>query len=251
MPCLLDSADPRPLLPVIAVWGLIAWKLPPMELLILCAASGTATICRLLKPPRSSSAPGTDFRRLLRIARGMLLFALGWSCVLFVLSLAGSTPLEQAALDAAILSLRLLTVAILGLCLVSTASPRALSLALSWYLRPFFGKKVWEAALALGLMIHFLPMTLATLNQAREAVRLRLPRCRARQKIMLVVTVTLRRLAQKSWEQAVAVASRRLDRPEVWLPASKPDIMSMFQAVLLCLTSLGLLYRKDLAELFF
>ena len=244
---LFDPADPRPLLPVIAVWGLVAWKLPPFELLLLCTAGGVATVFGILKSSRSPAVP--NFRQAVRIARGMLLFSLGWSCVLFLLSLVGGMPQEQAARNAGELALRLVTVSLLGLCLVSTASPRAIALALSWYLRPLFGKKVWEAALALGLMIHFLPLALTTLNQSREAIRLRLPSCPARRKIILVVSVTLRRLAQKSWEQAIAVASRHLDRPEAWLPASRPAGLPMLKALLLCLVSFALLYLEELAKL--
>lgn len=242
---LLNPADPRPLLPVIAVWGLITWKLEPLGLLALCLTGGAATLFNLVAKD-SGIRPRADSGQMLKMARGMLLFSLGWSCVFFLLSLTGTTSLEQAAANTGTLALRLLTVATLGLCLASTASPRVLSLALGWYLRPIFGKRVWEAALALGLMIHFLPLALTTLNQSREAIRLRLPNCPIRKKIILVVSVTLRRLTQKSWEQAIAVVSRHLDRPEAWMLTAKPAIPAMFKAFLLCMASFALLYTDSL-----
>ncbi len=246
---LLDPDDPRPLLPVIAVCGLVAWKLPFLELLALCAVSMTVAVTCLLRRTRSDLAAGPDRRGTLRIARGVLLFALSWSGVAFLLELAGSAPMEQAVQSSGTLAMRLLTVSALGICLVSTASPRALALAMSWYLRPLLGKRAWEAALALGLMIHFLPLALATLNESREAVRLRLPRCSLRRRTTLVISSALRRLTQKSWDQAVAVASRRLDRPEVWLPASRPAALPMLEALLLCLACIGLLYLDDISRL--
>ena len=245
---LFDPDDPRPLLPVVAVCGLVAWKLPLEELLLLCGAAVLAVFFCFMWPARGRLGPaGADRAQLERLARGALIFVLTWACIAFLLGLIGG-EVRVSASTAGILALRLVTVSALGICLVGMASFRALTLAFGWYLRPVLGRRAWEAALALGLMIHFLPLVLQTLHEARTAVDLRLPQCPFRRRAVLVITTSLRRLSQSSWDQTIAVASRHLDRPEAWMLRGWPAMRPVLASLILCVSGVCLLYVRDIVN---
>ena len=74
----------------------------------------------------------------------------------------------------------------------------------------------WEPALALALMIHFLPLGWRVMGQVRKTLALRCPHLPLSRRWLVFASAVVRNLARRSWEQTVAVAARGLDREEVW-----------------------------------
>lgn len=148
-------------------------------------------------------------------------FILLWAGIKFALDctplLQGITPNYSEALqDAAILALRLSILIGIGMLLATTSSARQLGLALSWFLRPILGKRSWEPALSLALMIHFIPLIQKTFSQVLQAMELRNPPRSKWQRFLLIPQAVLRICAQKTWTQTIAVAARKLDTPDAW-----------------------------------
>lgn len=180
--------------------------------------------------------------------RAYLAFILLWVFLKFILDSLPSMAsihllplplLRQNAIEAALLGLRLCVLIGLGLVLTLTTSPRQLGLALSWFLRPILGKNSWKTALSLALMIHFLPLVQSTFAQVKQTIRLRQPKRSRWQRFLLVPQAALRLLAQKTWNQTVAVAARGLDSPEAWQPHFPPQPVNWILGFLV--TGAGLL----------
>lgn len=217
----LHNVDPRLKILTAACFGIATWHVPPIVL------GGYAFVLWLL------CAQAEFFSRAnWPMLRSYLWFVLFWAVIKFALD---CTPLltapytwneplvRQAALEAGLLAARLCVLIGLGLMLALTTSPRRLGLALCWYLRPVLGRNSWKTALSLSLMIHFLPLVQSTISQVKSAILQRNLKRSRWQRFMLVPQATLRILAQKTWTQTVAVASRGLDTPDAWIPRFQPQ----------------------------
>lgn len=203
--------DPRPALVLALFFGVSIWQLTPLALIPIAACLGYLV---MLPRVRSGQQPGT--------IKTMLLFCLFWGGVKFALDITlpninGNISLERCLIDALLLSARLALLSGIGILLTLWASPRALGLSLAWLLRPFLGSYAWRPALALALMIHFLPITQQTIHNIRQSMVKRHPYGKIR-RIVLLPAAVLRILSQKTWHQTVAVAMRGLDTPEAWTP---------------------------------
>jgi biotin transport system permease protein len=155
------------------------------------------------------------WRRGLRL-RGGLGFVLFWGLLKAGLDLWAGAAWTQAAAGGALLALRLFCLLLLGLILALSTPPRQCGLALSWAGRPLLGSRAWEPALALALMVHFLPLGWRIMGQVRRTLALRCPHLPLTRRWLVFASAVVRNLARRSWEQAVAVAARGLDRDEVW-----------------------------------
>lgn len=147
--------------------------------------------------------------------KSYLLFLGIWSGLKFLVGAINGLPVAVNLAGTGLLTARLYTLLALGLILSGSSSPRSLGLAVSWYLRPL-GRWTWQPALALALMIHFLPLVGQTFVQIRQAIGLRCHGLPAHQRLILLLQASLRALTQRTWDQTLALAGRGLDTPEAW-----------------------------------
>jgi biotin transport system permease protein len=151
------------------------------------------------------------------MVRSLLSFVLLWVAVKAGLDALGGVPSEYIAMDAAQLSVRLTALLLLGLTLALSTSARSLGLAVAWALRPVLGReRAWRVALSLSLMVHFLPACLASMSQVREVAARRCPEAGFFARMRIVPQAVIRNLGQKTWNQTLAVACRRLDGADAW-----------------------------------
>lgn len=229
-------SDPRPGLLLAVLFGVLVWQVPPLGLIPV--AIGVA--CTLALPSmRRRRKPG--------MLGGLLRFCLLWGVLKFAadMTLPGTAPLD-AAYAAALLSGRLILLGGIGMALTLKASPRSLGLALAWLLQPVLRRRAWQPALALSLMLHFLPTTQQVVAQVGRSVKLRRPAGGFMRRMLLMPAATLRILGQRTWQQTVAVAIRGLDTPEAWIPRFAPAPKAWIQAGILALAGLSLLLLPSL-----
>ncbi|MFP4480225.1 MAG: energy-coupling factor transporter transmembrane component T [Desulfohalobiaceae bacterium] len=139
-----------------------------------------------------------------------------WSTVKALWGLGEAVPVQQALFSSLILGQRLVVLILLGLCLTAVCSSRQMGLALEWFLRPLLRGKSWQVALALTLMLHFLPLCLQTLRGVQTAQTLRCADQSAYSRYKHLVRATCRILAQRTWDQTLALAARGLDHSSAW-----------------------------------
>lgn len=225
------SRDARPMVLAALVAGFCVWRFSLPVLVLPLAALAFLTV-------RHPSFPVLGRP----VARQALRFAVFFGLIKFGLDCLAPEPDYAAALTrAALLAARLLTAVGIGLVLLLWCGTRALCLALSWYARPFLGKRAWRAALAAALVVHFLPMVFALADQTGRQIRLRLPQAGPLRRTSLLARAVLRLLAQKSWNQSVALIARDLDHADAWTQNGPPRPLPMLGAILtgaicVCLT---------------
>jgi biotin transport system permease protein len=202
----IRALDPRLKLASALLIGPCLWKVP------VAAATACALFLLFLVRFLAAGQPGGG-----RMVRSLLSFVFFWVAVKVLLDGVSGVPMEYMAYDAAQLAVRLVALLMLGLGLALSTSARALGLAVAWALRPFLGReRAWRIALALSLMIHFLPVCLSTLSGVREVAARRFPEVGFFRRMRMVPQAVVRNLGQKTWNQTLAVACRGLDRPGAW-----------------------------------
>lgn len=203
--------DTRAALAVALAHGLLAWRTGPAGLVLY--ALGLVWVCAGL----------TGFlRRNLAAFRTYALFTCFWMAAKLAMDwLRGVDPVTSLP-DTGLLGARLAVTLGLGLALAQSTSTHRLGLAVSWWLRPVLGKRAWKAALGLALMVRFLPLAWESGRQLRLAMRLRGARLPWHRRALLLPTALLRVMAQKTWQQAMALSARGLDRAEAWEPDFDP-----------------------------
>jgi biotin transport system permease protein len=137
---------------------------------------------------------------------------------------------------------RLLAAVGIGLALLTSCGSRSLCLALTWYLQPLLGKRAWRAGLSAALVVRFLPRVFALTEQTGRQIRLRLLHVGVVGRFSLLSRAVLRQLAQKSWNQSVALVARRLARPEAWVMAGRPEPRAVLGVLAAGAACIGLLY---------
>lgn len=227
----LSTFDPRLKIIVAAAIGVLTWHVP------VYALAAYAIFILFLGFTNS-----VHLTLGIRTVAAYAYFILGWTVIKFAMDctplLSGTTPDYATALTAsAILGLRLTILISIGLLLATSSSARQLGLALSWFLRPFMGKRSWEPALSLALMIHFIPLVQRTFSQVIRAMELRNPPRSKWHRFTLIPQAVLRICAQKTWTQTVAVAARKLDSPDAWVPNFPPCYGQLTISFLLILTA--------------
>lgn len=197
--------DPRLAILLTLLMGVLTWKVDAPGLVVY----GVSLVLLLLL-----LAPWTSVD--VRVLHSLVTFVVFWMALKLGLEIWRGGAIASAAAETAVLGARLFVLVCLGLVLTLVTSPRALGLALAWYSRPVLGKRAWEAALALSLMVHFLPMALRVAPTLRETIFRRCPELAWWRRALLIPQATLRILSQKTWDQTLAIASRRLDAPDAW-----------------------------------
>lgn len=203
----LLALDARPKLAFALLVGMALWQFPLVILLSLTLLGGVS--CRSL---------GGFTRANKTLWRMAFVFVLIWSGLKCGLDIWGGAGLLAGVEAGAELGIRLGTLLLLGFTLTLSTSPRRLGLGLAWYLRPVLGSRAWKTALALSLMVHFLPLALAAMGGLRQGLTMRWPDCPWPTRIRLIPLALLRVLSQTTWTQTLAVAARDLDNPAAWHP---------------------------------
>ena len=207
--------DTRASLAVVLALGVMAWRTGPAGLALY--ALGLAWACAGL----------TGFlRRNLAAFRTYLLFTCFWMAAKLAMDWLRGVDVMTSLPETGLLGARLAVTLCLGLALAQSTSTHRLGLAVSWWLRPMLGKRAWKAALGLALMVRFLPLAWESGRQLKLAMRLRAAQSGRplpwRVRALVLPTALLRVVAQKTWQQAMALAARGLDRPEAWRPDFDP-----------------------------
>lgn len=207
-PTHIQELDPRLKLAVALVLGPCLWKIGIIPA-TLCAVGLLALII-----PLSRHQPLGP-----KMIRSLMVFVLFWIGIKIVLDGLSGIPMMHILADAGELGIRLSALLLLGLTLSMSTSARSMGLAMAWAIRPLVGKdRAWRMALSLALMIHFLPLTLATLTSVRETFARRCPHYRFWQRATLIPQAIIRILGQKTWNQTLAIAGRGFDRADAWEP---------------------------------
>jgi len=201
----LQAADPRVKILLALILGVLVWSCGLVGLCAYLLAIGFVSWRLLGRGELISGSLG----RL-----GVLVLA--WCLLKAALEWVGGAGLQTAFLEAAVLGGRLLALVLLGLCLTAVTSLAQLGRGAAGFLRPLPGDLGWRAALGLSLMIHFLPLCLKTFRQARLSLSLRAAGLPPWVQLRLFVQTVLRVLAGRTWDQTLVLASRGLDRPEIW-----------------------------------
>lgn len=126
-----------------------------------------------------------------------------------------STELFQTG----IFCVQLLTLVLLGLLVTGAYSATTLACAFNWFLRPlrFLGyTESWRLALALALLLQYIPRIFETLDGIRQGAFLRGLPSQGLGYWRMAIPRFFTILAEQTWGQAVAVASRNLDNATPW-----------------------------------
>ncbi len=220
----LQGADPLIKTGVALCLGILVWRAGPAGLVFYLAALALVAFL----------ASGRAELRLvsIRIVCSILL--------IWVLAKAGfeawaGSAWPEAAAEAGILGLRLLVLITAGLCLTAVTSSHQIGVAISRIMRPVAGRKSWQGALGLALMIHFLPLTLRLLRQVRLRLQLRSVPGGFPFKLRLWVQTVLRELHRKTYVQTLALTARGLDDPQKWTPRSPVPLNHLVWGAGICL----------------
>lgn len=198
------SLDPRLCLLLSLTAGVVLWRLPHEWLSAFCVI--------LLLLYLSFSRESEENIKL----RSIVYFVSVWGALKAAFALWDGFPIQAALHAAFFLSLRLVCLLILGMITAVVMTPRKTGLALTWLLRPIARGNAWQGALAFGLMIAMIPEMKRTFSTLRQAQRMRHIRLSWKKRLTVIPMAFLRIMARTTWTRSVAVASRRLDRSEVW-----------------------------------
>lgn len=225
----LRTLDPRLKILLGLSLGLSVWMSGPVGVV----AHLLAFLCLALLPGlRPAMAHGPSI---------VLMFSGFWTLALTGVRLLEGVPLSASLSEATLLGARLGALMLLGLLLGASSSPRSLGLGWAALLRPVLRDRAWIVALALALMLDYLPLTLRTMRQLRRTVERRAARTSRFRRIALLAEAAIRSLGLTTWRRTLALAARRLDRPEAWqgLPRIPGRDLRVFVAALAVSLLLG------------
>lgn len=267
--------DPRIMLGVVFVTGTCLWLLPPAVCLVL----GVAVCCAFAYWYEVLTLPPRTLRRLaqfilfwlilkillqyapLALSGGILWEDMVWETA----SAANAPPVKNGILPlmtslwqgmVAFLSnhseqlyatglfcVQLTTLVLLGILMAGLFSAYSLACAFNWFLRPLPFVESWRPALALALLLHYLPRIYETLDTVRNTAIMRNLPSTGFAYWKLAFPRFFSHLAEQTWAQAIAVASRNLDNPAPWtidFPIPRPQILFFVLYAVLLLASVFL-----------
>ncbi len=224
--------DGRPAVALSLIAGFCVWRYEAPALAVPLAF----LVWFLPRQPSFRSVGGPVLRPALRFAAFFAAIKFGLDMI------SAEADALQAAMNAGMLFGRLLAAVGIGLALLTFCGPRGLCLALTWYLRPLLGRRAWRVGLSGALVVRFLPMIFALVEQTARQIRLRAPHLGIVRRLALLSRAVLRQLAQKSWSQSVALLARDLARPEAWVTAGPPAAAPVLRALAASAVCIGLLY---------
>ncbi|MCL1888917.1 MAG: hypothetical protein FWF99_00230 [Desulfovibrionaceae bacterium] len=205
---ILTRLDPRLLVLLCSLGGLCAWLAPwtwtaPLLLPALCLALNAWR-----------TLPGG---RVIAVAQIAFILLWGLGFLGFRAWEAGEIAPETVE-QTLIFCARLGTMLGLALAIPLALTPLALGRVMAWGLRKLGAPETaWRAALALVIMLSFLPKGLRALSGLNRSLRLRVPNLPRRRAFFLLGLASLRLLGVQTWEISLAIAGRDLYRPGPWL----------------------------------
>lgn len=212
--------DPRLLVALASLCGMLAWFMPWQALLFFLPPALLAAASAYVLTPNA--------RKALAACMGFVLF---WALSYFLLQLwehhntAGIA--RHALYGALIFGGRLFAVlglaSVLPLCLSAITTGRVLT----WYMqRPallFSGRirekmleAAWKAGLSLAIMAAFLPQTLRAIKALSQSLKLRAPHLPLRRRLGILGMSALRLMGGRTWDMSVSIAVRGLYCAEPW-----------------------------------
>jgi biotin transport system permease protein len=224
----MRAFDPRLKILLALLLAILAWRSGAAGLLAYAAALAIIPFAGRGRLPAGGG-----------ILRFCGAFVLLWGVLRGLFDWLNGSPAPQAISGGALFGLRLAVLLAAGLALTATTSPRRLGLAFAWFLRPVLRARAWRAALALSLMIHYLPITLGTLATVRATVGRRCPHRPLASRMRLLSEATLRALSLRTWDQTLAVAARGLDRPEAWRGGMRWRVPELLAGAMAALAGIG------------
>ena len=202
----LHDLDPRLKILAGLAFGLLTWRAGLFGLTLYWA--GVLLALWSLRQAGSLS---------LRMVRGLAFGVLLWVGLKFGFELMNHEPIWPGAVqESLLLGGRLGLLIFIGLAVTASTSTRQLGLAVHSLIGPILGRRAWMASLGLALMVHFLPLTLRTIGQVRQAVLLRCSHLWFWTRYSLVISTVIRTLGQKTWDQTLGLAARGLDQEQAW-----------------------------------
>ena len=205
----VKSFDARIKIILALFWGVLIWQVELLGLLIYFLFFAI-----LFYPWEEKFTEGY------KILRVYLFFIPFWTALKLLSDLMENRENFQI-LPSLLFGLRLLELLSLALLLALSSSARELGMAFAWFFRPFFKEKAWQVALALTLMIHFLPLSLYNMKKIKEAIERRCCHLSWHKKMLLLSQALIRSLSEKTWQQTIAIAARKLDQGEAWEEGKK------------------------------
>lgn len=199
----LQACDGRVKIGLSIVIGVCAWRAGPQALVVFALAAGILAWLvagRALMNRRQFGA--------------LVLFVGLWTGIKAVMELIAHNP--AAVEESLVLGARLTVLVLVGLCLAALTSRVQVGRAVSSLLRPVLKDKSWQGAMSLALMIHFIPLTLRTLQTVRRSLALRGHGLPLRQRLYFFVTTVMRVLSRTTWDQTLALAVRGLEDGKAW-----------------------------------
>lgn len=203
----IRSADPRMKIVVTLILGILTWNSGVVGIVTYGISLG----CLLILFYGVTSMSVVVFRPLIT-------FVLFWMIMRLALGFLEDASGRSVLQNALLMGGRLFVLMCLGLILAGTTSTRSLGMAISWFIRWMGFRNAWQAALALSLMIHFLPLTWKSVLTIRQTLLRRCGGVRWPQRFILLSQCLIRTLSQKTWQQTLAIAVRRLDGADAWRP---------------------------------
>lgn len=171
--------------------------------------------------------------------RRFLFFVLFWTVLKLIFDMIDDSTIATAATVALFWGLRLMALLLLGFVFARVTSARKIGQSVTWVIAPLVGReRASRFALALALMVHFIPQSVESVRQAQQAVRIRHPKASAYGRMVLVPQMMLRFMGRKTWTQAVAVTVRGLDAASAWTPSFS---WNRRDSGITCLVTLGVL----------
>ncbi len=199
-----DGRDPRLIIAMATLCGVLVWTLPPLFLALPVLASIMGCIV-------------VQKRISLTLVKAGCIMALAWGVGKFIAdTLLLNMGMEQRLVEAALLTTRLASSVALGLILSAATSPLGLALAVAWALRPILGSRHWKPALTLMVMITWLPRCHDVLSETWAMLQRRAPKMPLHQKLAFLGKAVLHRLEQESLYRSIALVLRNLTTSTAW-----------------------------------
>lgn len=185
--------------------GLIVWYVPFQVAALL------AIVCLL---PSAFNWRGLLAHKKLLL--GYALFLLFWGTSKFLLALFNGADYFVAIMAGLDLTLRLLTIAGVGLALILHFTPYGLATAAGQLLAKLAPKQAWKFSLAILIMLSFIQEAALAFSGLKQTLLLRGQHLTAPQRITILGSGIINILARQTWDRALAIAARKLDLPSAW-----------------------------------
>lgn len=153
---------------------------------------------------------------LRQLAPAYVFFALLWAGGRVGFGLYNGMEFNQAVWLGCDLVLRVSVIAASGASLLLLLSPYEIAREVGLSLRKVSPNHYWKLSLALLVMLSFIHTAMLSWQTLRQTIQMRAGKLHVYERIRLTGWAMLRLLSRQTWERALCIAGRNLDRPEAW-----------------------------------